>query len=157
MAYHFLNKPYNDLATSTPSRSTRIPAQEVLHYFMQERPGQSHGIPVLAPVMKRLRDLGEYEDWELFAARVQACISVLITRESTDDIGLNKSSGDDGLDANLNPESLFEPGMTFQGRPGESLTGFCAYKTRQCIRAVRHPATAWSRLRYEPVVGGGVA
>lgn len=127
VGYWFLNNPVND-AFSLPTDSRRFDARQILHLMFQERPGQSHGIPLLHSIMKKMRDLGEYDDWELFAARVQACISVIINREQGDDIGLQLPDGEDGLDDDRNMESVFQPGMQFTGRPGEKIEGFAPTK-----------------------------
>jgi lambda family phage portal protein len=41
---------------------TRVPAAEIIHVFRIDRPGQERGVPWLAPVMIRLRELDIYDD-----------------------------------------------------------------------------------------------
>jgi capsid protein len=43
-----------------PSR--RIPAEDVIHLFYAERPGQSRGISWFGSAIVPLKDLDEYED-----------------------------------------------------------------------------------------------
>lgn len=49
---------------------TRVPADQVVHLYMRERPGQSRGIPWLVPAMVRLKMLDAYEEAHITAARV---------------------------------------------------------------------------------------
>lgn len=56
----------------------RVPAEEVIHVYRIDRPGQIRGVPWLAPVMLRLRDLDEYEDAQLVRQKIAACFSVFV-------------------------------------------------------------------------------
>jgi len=44
------------------SSYSRVPANEVIHLFRIDRPGQERGVPWLAPVIIRLRELDIFED-----------------------------------------------------------------------------------------------
>jgi len=55
--------------------------RNVLHLFEQQRPGQSRGIPFLAPVIEPLKQLGTYTDAELQAAVISGAFSVFIKME----------------------------------------------------------------------------
>ncbi|KPK69083.1 MAG: hypothetical protein AMJ84_10140, partial [Acidithiobacillales bacterium SM23_46] len=73
---------------------------------------------------RRMRDLGEYDAWELYAARVQAAITLLISREYPDStVGLTGESGEDTEDERGNEMDLFEAGMPFRARTGEKVSG----------------------------------
>jgi lambda family phage portal protein len=50
----------------------RIPADQIIHAFLVERPSQSRGVPWMHTAMPRLRMLSAYEEAELVAARVGA-------------------------------------------------------------------------------------
>lgn len=51
----------------------------VLHIMESDRPGQRRGVPVLAPVMERLKQLGRYSDAEIMAAVVSGYFTAAIT------------------------------------------------------------------------------
>lgn len=51
---------YNN--TIDPSRLLRIAASEVQHMFMPSRPGQLRGVSMLAPILTKLRSIGNYQD-----------------------------------------------------------------------------------------------
>jgi len=62
-----------------------VPAADVLHIFRALRPGQVRGVPDLAPALLRLRQLEDYEDAALEAAKVQATLAVFLqTMDATD-------------------------------------------------------------------------
>ncbi len=61
------------------SQYKRVLANRVLHLYDVERIGQSRRKPLLAPVLNLFHDLKKYRDTEGVAARVAACIGLLIT------------------------------------------------------------------------------
>lgn len=64
--------------------SRRVDAARIDHVFDILRPGQARGVPWLAPVALRTRDVAEYEDAELVRKKIEACYSVFITRNNDD-------------------------------------------------------------------------
>lgn len=57
--------------------------RNVLHIMGEiERPGQRRGVPILAPVMEALKQLGRYTDAELMAAVVSGMYTVFIKSET---------------------------------------------------------------------------
>lgn len=69
-----LNAGYNQLV--------RVPAAQVLHIFEPMEPGQLRGVPRLAPVLKRLRSLDNYDDAVLFRQEVANLFAGFIKRPS---------------------------------------------------------------------------
>ena len=55
--------------------SQRIPAEEILHLFRVDRPGQQRGVTWFAPVMMRLQDLADHEDAQLMRQKIAACFA----------------------------------------------------------------------------------
>jgi len=107
----------------------RVPAfgaetgrRNVLHLFEQERPEQRRGIPVLAPVMQALKQLGRYTDAELMAAVVSGFFTAFIQSESASvptGLGIASTEQIDSSDANT---VEMGPGAVVGLRPGESVT-----------------------------------
>jgi len=90
VAYHFYrDHPHDIRGLSRPAPilmdTIRIPASMVTHFYDPERVRQSHGISRLAPVLRRLRDLAEYDAAQLRVARAEASIGLLI--KGNDDEG----------------------------------------------------------------------
>lgn len=76
----FINKNSEWESIQAFGEKTHLP--NVLHLFFKQRPGQSRGIPFLAPVIDTLRQLSRYTDAELTAAVVSAAFTVFIKSEA---------------------------------------------------------------------------
>lgn len=73
VAYHLLvNHPGDYTYVRAGNRYERVPAVEIMHVYMKERPSQSRGVPWMHSAMTRLNMLGAYEEAELVAARLGA-------------------------------------------------------------------------------------
>ena len=74
-AYHVLvNNPgdYDYATTTTGGYRQRIPADRMLHIYVQERADQTRGVPWVVTAMPALKMLHGYREAELVAARVGA-------------------------------------------------------------------------------------
>jgi len=106
---------------------TEIPAKNeygrrnVFHLYDVQRSGQTRGVPFFAPVLTYFKDLGEYAEAELVAARIAACFSLFITSEASMDVSVGGA-----YDRNPSGQLLesLEPGMIKHLMPGESITSF---------------------------------
>lgn len=96
--------------------SVRIPAEEIIHLYMEERPGQSRGIPKATSSMNRFKDFDEYEHSKLIREKIAACFAVFVT---TDDSGHNPSGLGSAGGYDL---EMVEPGIIERLRPGESVS-----------------------------------
>ncbi len=94
--------------------------QNVFHLYPVTRSGQTRGVPFFAPVINYFKDLGEYAEAELVAARIAACFSVFITSEGSMDL----NTGSQGRNFNGQYVESLEPGMIKHLLPGESITSF---------------------------------
>lgn len=94
--------------------SERIPAEQVLHVYRQNRIGQVQGVPWLAPALIRLRTLDEFEDGQLARMVSAGSFAAFITR-----------AGEPYGDGNPNDAERLEelePGIIEYLEPGESVT-----------------------------------
>lgn len=98
--------------------SERVPAQQVLHLWLKNNPDQIRGISDLAPIIKRLKDTQDFLDAETVAARVAACFSIFITKESVSAVPNYQSSKKDKEGKLL---TSVRPGMVNYLRPGEKI------------------------------------
>ncbi|WP_149539300.1 phage portal protein [Siccirubricoccus phaeus] len=94
--------------------SQRIPASEVLHIYRKRRPGQLRDVSWLAPVLLRLRDLGDYEAALLMKAKIEACLAAVVTEEG--DEALTGTAAGLLRDAQGRTVESFEPGMILYRR-----------------------------------------
>jgi len=77
--------PY-DPQTGSMGTPDRVEARDsqgrprVLHVYRTQRPGQLRGVPYFAPVLTYFKDLADYLEAEVVAARVAACLAVFVTK-----------------------------------------------------------------------------
>jgi lambda family phage portal protein len=94
--------------------SVRTPAGDVLHVYRKRRPGQLRDVSWLAPVLLRLRDLGDYEAALLMKAKIEACLAAVVTEEG--DEALTGAAAGLLRDAQGRAVESFEPGMILYRR-----------------------------------------
>jgi len=119
VAYYFLPRHPGDytFSNSTPDNylpRTRVPADEVIHLFLTERPGQTRGVSWFASAIKRLHHLSGYEEAEVIRARASSALMGFITSPE------GELQGDEVLDGER--VSNFEPGVFKYLAPGESVS-----------------------------------
>lgn len=86
VAYWICNRhPHSSLALQSGELNwTRVEAcgaagrHNVLHVMTRERAGQRRGVPILAPVLETLKQLGRYTQAEIDAAVISAYFTVLV-------------------------------------------------------------------------------
>ena len=91
VAYHVLNQhpgmvrvqKHNGFTWKVvPAFGPATGLRNVLHLFETTRPGQTRGVPFLAPVMETLKQLDRYTEAELMAAVVSGMFTVFVTTGS---------------------------------------------------------------------------
>ena len=124
VAYHFYRRHPNDvrgLGRPAPLmlESFRVPASMVCHVYDPDRVRQTHGISRLAPVLRKIRDLSEYDAAQLRVARAEASIGLIIkgTDDGTDPLEL------DGLNVAYVGENESVTSFT-PSRPGNTYEPF---------------------------------
>lgn len=78
-AYYLWDQHPGDaaLVRGRKAQSSRVPAQNIIHLYNPERPGQGRGFSRFGPVVNRVRDLQLYEDAELGRKNLETRLSVL--------------------------------------------------------------------------------
>ncbi len=126
--------------------------RNVLLLMNRERVGQVRGVPILAPVIEALKQIGRYTEAELVAAVVNGYVSVFIERENTTSTLVGEMiPEEEQIDAqndttvNMAPGAIIElpPGekanMTNPGRPNSNFDGFVAAICKQIGAALELP------------------
>ena len=102
----------------------RIPATDsrgrpnMLHYYVEERPGQLRGVSALAPVLNTVRDLGDYLENELILQQVSACLGVFISTDSPYQMAYAAA---DGTDSSGQQVQDLSPAEIYRLKPGERI------------------------------------
>lgn len=94
--------------------SQPVPARDVLHVYRKRRPGQLRDVSWLAPVLTRLRDLGDYEAALLMKAKIEACLAAVVSEEGEE--ALTGAAAGLLRDAQGRAVESFEPGMILYRR-----------------------------------------
>ncbi len=121
VAYYLYPKHPGDYQfTGVPqsNRYLRVPADEVLHLGVPERVGQTRYVPWFHTAIKRLNNLGGYEEAEIIAARATAAVMGFIQSPEGND-----AIGDDGVEGGERVYD-FEPGTIKELQAGETFSGF---------------------------------
>jgi lambda family phage portal protein len=138
-AYHFYANHPGDTYVSNPlrrARQIRVPASEVIHLYLPERPGQTRGVSWFSSALMRLHMLQGYEEAEVVRARASSALMGFISSPEGELIGDEVYDGD--------RVSEFTPGVFKYLAPGESVTvpdlnapdGQLEPFTRSMLRAV---------------------
>lgn len=90
VAYHFYQSHPQDGLLAPMSghggqQTVRVNADEVIHLFLVERPGQLRGVPWLSRSMVKLNELDQYDDAELVRKKTAAMFAGFVTKVSPDD------------------------------------------------------------------------
>lgn len=101
----------------------QVPADQILHIFEPLRPGQLRGIPILAPVLARLKSLDDFDDAVLFRQEVANLFAGFIRKPAPEDAPVDPITGapfehdTDGF----TPMVGLEPGTMQELQPGEEI------------------------------------
>lgn len=124
-AYHLLENHPGDPFRGWLKRYQRVDAKNVDHLFEATRPGQTRGVPWLAPSMTVVRVLQDLDVAISTKKRMQACIGLIRTLGSEDadeaDTGTDVE-GDEGYGSGSPALDRMVPGMVVEGLPGEEYT-----------------------------------
>jgi len=114
VAYHLFDQhPGSDwfLGVGWRGRSTRVPADRVLHIYRQDRPGQMRGVSWFAGIALSLQDLGDYQDAQIMRQKIAACFAAF-----------RKLSGDSPVREEDEMGKTLSPGLIQDIAPDEEIT-----------------------------------
>jgi len=113
VAYHIAN--YNPTQyTIDTSTYERVPADEIIHYFIPEFPGQERGIPDLIAGQKALQMIAEYIEAVVVGRKISSSTTAFVTNSASNDIDLEEN------ETRINTEYL-ESGAIFELAPGADI------------------------------------
>jgi lambda family phage portal protein len=142
-------------------QSVRIPADQILHIYEKDRPGQIRGVTAFAAVLMRMRDLDDYEDAELLRKKIESCFTAFVIQNSGSEgpllgnVAAQSSESGTGQNQPKRVEQ-FRPGMIEYLKPGEDVrfgsptsdANYIAYMRNQL-----HAVAAGLGVTYEQLTG----
>lgn len=162
IAYHICKRHPLSCRGGERAEWVRVPAygaatgrRNVLHLLNPERIDARRGVPILAPVIEALKQLGRYTDAEMAAAVVNALFTIFLEKkvEGGEDIPLGQQSLPEEVQVDSgNPRTIelgtgtvvdLEPGehanATTPGRPNGNFDGFVTAICKQIGAALELP------------------
>lgn len=79
VGYWLWDRHPGDVVRIDALTSNLIPADEVIHVYRIERPGQIRGIPFGVSGMLKIKDFDDYEDAQLIRQKIAACFALFVT------------------------------------------------------------------------------
>lgn len=130
MAYHIARKHPGALGMMrganewdvVPAFGTRTGRRNVVHLFDKRRPGQTRGMPYLAPVIEVLKQVTDYTYAELQAAVIGAAFTVFIETEAGNGLNLDGEGGPQATQTASGGDIGLRPGAIIEGAKGEKAT-----------------------------------
>lgn len=120
LAYWLWTKHPGEASTMVTARQKRIriPAEEIIHIYLKERPTQTRGVPWAHTAIIRLRQLGAYEEAAIVNARIGA------SKMQTIIMGEGQEYTGDATDPYGNKIDEVEPGIREVMPAGTTLHDF---------------------------------
>jgi len=113
LSYAFRTVHPGDIANARGGEVIEVPAEQIIHLFITERPGQTRGAPWVSSAIKRLHHLDGYEEAEVVRARANSSLMGFIQSPE------GELQGDEVYDDER--VSRFEPGVFKYLAPGETI------------------------------------
>ena len=113
LSYAFRDRHPGDIVNGIGYKTYEVPASQIIHLFITERPGQTRGVPWTASAVKRLHHLAGYEEAEVVRARANSSLMGFIQSPE------GELHGDEVYDDER--VSNFEPGVFKYLAPGETV------------------------------------
>jgi lambda family phage portal protein len=113
-AYRFRLRHPGDVSGAVGYSTADVPAEQIIHLFIPERPGQTRGVPMFASSIRRMHHVAGFEEAEVVGKRARSSLMGFIQSPEGELVG-------DGVE---DGERLtnFEPGVFKHLAPGESIT-----------------------------------
>ncbi|KEA51869.1 hypothetical protein DT73_13120 [Mangrovibacter sp. MFB070] len=93
----------------------RIPADEIIHYYIPDFAGQERGIPDLLCVAENLKDLSTFIEAALIQKKISASSMGFITNSNTDNMMIDENT------STASYSEYYEPGAIFELNPGQDV------------------------------------
>lgn len=107
-----------------PRASVRVAAADMLHAYRKDRIGQGRGVPWVAPVLLKGRDIADLEEAIVVKSRVEACQAGIVKTTEASRTLADRVTTDQGPSGRSRRIEAMSPGMVHYLEPGEEFTAF---------------------------------
>lgn len=124
VAYHLWSRhPYDYGVYPAVLTTIRVPAEDIIHVYREDRIGQTRGVPWMSSALVKLGDLKDYDDAQLMKQKVSACFAGFVhDNGDLDDVpASSKDPHSIDQDGQQGLERL-EPGLIEHLPPGKDIT-----------------------------------
>jgi len=115
--FMFEDHPHHDhsYGSTNKRRHIQVPADQIIHCFIQERAGQTRGVPMMSNALSRLKMLDGFEEAALVNARVAASkMGFFVSPEGDGFVGDDYDNHAPIMDASPGTFSQLPQGMDFK-------------------------------------------
>lgn len=137
--YLFEDHPHHDqgYGSRTKRHHRIVPADQIIHCYMQDRAGQTRGVPWMSNVLTRLKMLDGYEEATLVNARVAASkMGFFVSPEGDGFVGDDYDGAAPILSAEPATFSQLPAGMSFQAFDPQNPTDSFAEFEKGILRGI---------------------
>ncbi len=129
---------YGYLFYGTNSKFIEIPADEILHGYIEDIAGQKRGLPWMATSLFRMRNLGAFEDAALVNARIAASKMGFFTRDADAPVPDDREEDSGPIEIDAVPGTFHElpQGVGFETFDSQFPNGETAVFTKGHLRGV---------------------
>lgn len=129
VAYHFYRQhPGERWIVPEPNTTIRVPAAEILHHYLPDRPGQLRGAPEGLSALYRARNLDLYESAELTRKRNKARFSGAIWKENPEDNPISDVPANPVLNSLQQQLAAVEASVAYQANDPDTLAAAAALR-----------------------------
>lgn len=134
-------------------QSVRVPAEYIRPMFEVLRPGQVHGVSILAPAAMKLRDIDDLDEARLVKKKIEACFVAFVKRAGGSTKPLTGKSGKDS--ANNRTETLRPGTINYLGHDEDVVFGNPSSSEGdvEYLKMGLHAAAAGAGVMYSQMTG----
>lgn len=103
-------------------QSERIASSDMLHVYRIDRIGQGRGVPWVAPVLLKGRDVADLEEAVVVKSRVEACLAAFVSQNGASSRTLSDQVSLQTRQSGSRRIEQLSPAAVIYGEPGESVT-----------------------------------
>jgi len=146
IAYHLYSNHPGDYQGL--NNTVRVPVEDICHLYDEKRAGQSRGIPILTPIVNKLRDLDELEEAEIVKQKITSCFTAFVHDMEPGDSLMDEDGYEIGEKVSPGSIEFLPPGKTVSFGNPATKEGYSEFKTKG-----DHAVAAGTGVPYEAMTG----